>query len=159
LEFTLFYEMSLEQEEAGLSSETVQEMSKSGFKQGRRSKTDVRYWESAIFQPSYSWRGAKRKVGHWAVKVQYGGRRETVPLGTANKTAAASKAKEFYLCLQSGGWNEALAKFKPKSRWSNRTRKRLTIMPGRCAKSWATFSRLTVAARNSITKPAAATTG
>ena len=111
--------MSLEQEEAGLSSETVQEMSKSGFKQGRRSKTDVRYWESAIFQPSYSWRGAKRKVGHWAVKVQYGGRRETVPLGTANKTAAASKAKEFYLCLQSGGWNEALAKFKPKSRWSN----------------------------------------
>jgi integrase len=41
------------------------------------------------------------------------------PWGTANKTAAANKAKEFYLCLQSSGWNEALLKFKPKSRWSN----------------------------------------
>ena len=65
------------------------------------------------------WHGAKRNVGHWAVKVQYGGRRETIPLGTANKTAAANKAKEFYLCLQSSGWDEALLKFKPKSRWSN----------------------------------------
>jgi integrase len=51
--------------------------------------------------------------------VQYGGRRETIPLGTANKAAAAQKAKEFYFCLQSGGWDEALLKFKPTSRWSD----------------------------------------
>jgi Phage integrase family. len=109
--------MSLEQERSRLSMKSVQEVSKR--RGGRRSKSDVRYWQDAIFQPSYTWHGAKRNVGHWAVKVQYGGRRETIPLGTANKTAAANKAKEFYLCLQSSGWDEALLKFKPKSRWSN----------------------------------------
>jgi len=109
--------MSLEQERSRLSMKSVQEVSKR--RGGRRSKSDVRYWQDAIFQPSYTWHGAKRKVGHWAVKVQYGGRRETIPLGTANKTAAANKAKEFYLCLQSSRWDEALLKFKPKSRWSN----------------------------------------
>ncbi|HSS15346.1 MAG TPA: hypothetical protein VLQ29_00005, partial [Candidatus Dormibacteraeota bacterium] len=104
--------MSLKQEQAGLSTKSVKEMSK------RRSKSDVRYWLFSIFRPSYTVRGTKRWVGHWAVKVQYGGRRETIPLGTANKTVAAAKAKEFYLCLQSSGWDEALRKFKPKSRWS-----------------------------------------
>ena len=112
--------MSLEQEEAGLSSKSVQEMSKRGEgRSQRRAKSDVRYWQDAIFQPSYKWHGAKRKVGHWAVKVQYGGRRETIPLLTANKTAAANSAKEFYLCLAHKGWDEALKKFKPKSRWSD----------------------------------------
>jgi integrase len=104
--------MSLEQQQAGLSAKSVQEMSKG------RSKSDVRYWQQAIFQPSYTWKGTKRNVGHWAVKVQHGGRRETVPLLTANKGAAAAAAKEFYLCLQSKGWDDALKKFKPKSRWS-----------------------------------------
>src|SRR5215467_4894664 len=112
--------MSLEQERSRLSMKSVQEVSKRSALIGfRRSKSDVRYWQAAIFQPSYTWHGAKCKVGHWAVKVQYGGRRETIPLGTPNKTAAANKAKEFYLCLQSSGWNEALLKFKPKSRWSD----------------------------------------
>src|SRR5436190_9495075 len=109
--------MSLEQEGSRLSMKSVQEVSKR--RGGRRSKSDVRYWQDAIFQPSYTWHGAKRNVGHWAVKVQYGGRRETISLGTANKIAAANKAKEFYLCLQSSGWDEALLKFKPKSRWSH----------------------------------------
>jgi integrase len=111
--------MSLEQERSGLSSKTVQEVSKMGDFKRRRSKSDVRYWESAIFRPSYTAKGTKRQVGHWAVKVQYGGRRETIPLGTANKTAAAAKAKEFYLCLQASGWDAAVLKFKPKTRWSD----------------------------------------
>ena len=111
--------MSLEQERSRLSMKSVQEVSKTIVHGSRRSKSDVRYWQQAIFQPSYTWHGVKRNVGHWAVKVQYGGRRETIPLGTANKAAAANKAKELYLCLQSSGWDEALLKFKPKSRWSN----------------------------------------
>ena len=112
--------MSLEQNRSGLSTKSVQEVSKTGTQLGsRRSKSDVRYWQQAIFQPSYTWNGTKRNVGHWAVKVQHGGRRETIPLGTANKAAAANKARELYLCLQSSGWDEALLKFKPKSRWSN----------------------------------------
>ena len=112
--------MSLEQDRSGLSTKSVQEVSKTGTQLGsRRSKSDVRYWQQAIFQLSYTWKGTKRNVGHWAVKVQHGGRRETIPLGTANKAAAANKARELYLCLQSSGWDEALLKFKPKSRWSD----------------------------------------
>ena len=79
----------------------------------------MRYWQQAVFQQSYTWKGTKRNVGHWAVKVQHGGRRETIPLGTANKTVAANKAKKLYFYLQSSGWDEALFKFKPKSRWSD----------------------------------------
>src|SRR5215469_18126511 len=112
--------MSLEQDRSRLSTKSVQEVSKTGTQLGsRRSKSDMRYWQQAIFRPSYTWKGTKRNVGHWAVKVQHGGRRETIPLGTANKAAAANKAKELYLCLQSRGWDEALLKFKPKSHWSN----------------------------------------
>jgi integrase len=112
--------MSLEQKGSRLSIKSVQEVSKQSSQvRLRHSKSDVRYWQQAIFQPSYTRHGVKRNVGHWAVKVQHGGRRETIPLGTANKTAAANKAKEFYLCLQSSGWDEALLKFKPKSFWSN----------------------------------------
>jgi integrase len=58
-------------------------------------------------------------VGHYAVKLQYAGRRETIPLGTANRENAAQKAREIYLYLQSNGWEETLRKFKPKSRWSS----------------------------------------
>ncbi|MEP6603765.1 MAG: hypothetical protein ABJB69_07455 [Spartobacteria bacterium] len=70
-------------------------------------------------EPADTRNGSQRKVDHWAVKVQYAGRRETVPLATANKDAAANIAKDFYLFLQSHGWEAALQKFKPKSRWSN----------------------------------------
>ena len=112
--------MSLEQERSPLSSKTVQEVSKTSKQLlSRRSKSDVRYWQDAIFQPSYTWKGTRRSVGHWAVKVQSRGRRETIPLLTANKAAAAAKAKEFYLYLQSSGWDEALRKFKPNARWSD----------------------------------------
>src|SRR5262245_3534276 len=105
--------MSLEQERSRVSIKSVQEVSKTWTQLGlRRPKSDVRYWQQAIFQPSYTWHGIKRKVGHWAVKIQHGGRRETIPLGTANKAAAANKARQLYLCLQSGGWDEALLKFK-----------------------------------------------
>lgn len=110
--------LSLKQQQAGLSSKNVQEVSKIS-ERVRRSKSDVRYWQDAVFCPTYTWHGVKRFCGHWAVKVQYGGRRETIPLGTLNKTAAAFKAKEFYLCLQASGWDAALLKFKPKSRWSD----------------------------------------
>jgi integrase len=82
-------------------------------------KTDVRYWREAIFRPTYTRDGDRRNVGHYAVKLQYAGRRETIPLATANRENAAQKAREIYLYLQSNGWEETLQKFKPKSRWSS----------------------------------------
>jgi len=107
---------SSEQKNAGLNTKSVQEVSKpNGHASGRHSRTDQRYWEKAIFQPTYTRNGQVRKVGEWAAKIQHLGRRETFSLGSANKTSAASRAKEIYLSLRSAGWDETIAKFKPKA--------------------------------------------
>src|SRR5260370_31588268 len=109
---------SLEQKETGLSSKSVQEVSKQRAV-GRYGKTDVRHWREAIFQPTYTRDGDRRKVGHYVVKFQQAGGRETIPLGTANRENAAQKAREIYLYLQSNGWEETLQEFKPMSVWSS----------------------------------------
>jgi hypothetical protein len=110
---------SLEQKQTHVNRKSVQEVSKQRALTRGHGKTDVRYWREAIFQPTYTRDGSRRSVGHYAVKLQYAGRRETIPLGTANRENAAQKAREIYLYLQSNGWEETLRKFKPKSRWSS----------------------------------------
>ena len=81
----------------------------------------MRYWEKSIFQPTYTRDGKTRIVGEWAAKIQHLGRRETFSLGSANKTVAASLAKEIYLSLRSAGWERTLAKFKPKADSASRS--------------------------------------
>src|SRR5437016_5387885 len=101
---------SLEQETARLNQKSVQEMSKQQpVGNGRHAKTDLRYWEKAIFQPTYTRHGQVRKVGEWAAKIQHLGRRETFSLGGANKASAAGRAKEIYLSLHAAGWDTTLA--------------------------------------------------
>ncbi len=46
------------------------------------------------------------------MKVAHKGRRETFPLGTPNKAAAAARARDIYLSLVVNGWDATLAKFK-----------------------------------------------
>ncbi len=88
-----------------------------GYPVSRRyySKTDLRYWQAAVFQPRYTRNQVVHQLSEWAVKIQHLGRRETFALGTANRTAAAAKAKTIYLALKSSGWEITLANFKPKS--------------------------------------------
>src|SRR6266446_1575259 len=113
---------SSEQNGARLNRKTVQEVSKpNGHTSGRHSRTDLRYWEKAIFQPTYTRNGQVRKVGDWAAKIQHLGRRETFSLGSANKTSAAACAKAIYLSLRSAGWDETIAKFKPKAGSARKT--------------------------------------
>lgn len=110
--------MTLELDATILNTRSVQEVSKQHAGRGgarRHNKTDLRYWDKAIFQPTYTRGGETRIVGEWAAKIQHLARRETFSLGGANKTAAASRAKEIYLSLQSAGWDATLAKFKPKA--------------------------------------------
>jgi integrase len=108
---------SLEQKKTHLNRKSVQEVSKQSPAIRNHGKMDVRYWREAVFQPSYTRNGNHCSVGHYAVKLQYSGRRETIPLGTTNREIAAQKAREIYLYLQSHGWDETLLKFKPRSRW------------------------------------------
>ena len=98
---------------------SVQEVSKhfdsSTEPQGHYGKTDIRYWQTAVFRQSYTRNGLAHRASEWAIKIQHVGRRETFPLGTANRAAAAAKAKNIYLSLHASGWETTLAKFKPKA--------------------------------------------
>jgi integrase len=113
---------SSEQKNTRLNRKNVQEVSKHRpVSNGRHPKTDLRYWEKAIFQPTYTRDGKVRKVGEWAAKIQHLGRRETFSLGGANKANAASRAKEIYLSLHAAGWDTTLARFKPKGSGAGKT--------------------------------------
>jgi hypothetical protein len=113
---------SSKQENTPLNGKSVQEVSKrQPVGNGRHPKTDLRYWEKAIFQPTYTRDGEVRKVGEWAAKIQHLGRRETFSLGGANRASAAARAKEIYLSLQAAGWDATLAKFKPKAGSAGKT--------------------------------------
>ena len=60
---------SSEPKNACLNRKSVQEVSKpNGHPSGRYSRADLRYWEKAIFQPTYTRNGQIRKVGEWAAK-------------------------------------------------------------------------------------------
>ncbi|MBA3543802.1 MAG: tyrosine-type recombinase/integrase [Chthoniobacterales bacterium] len=82
-------------------------------------KTDVRYWQKVIFQPTYTHDGVRHRVPHWSVKIQHGGRRETFALDTPNKAAAAATAREIFLALKAEGWDAVVARFKPSTQASN----------------------------------------
>ncbi len=71
-------------------------------------KGDARYW----MQPGKLIADARCR-GALACKVQVAGRRESFPLRTTNKSAAATKAARIYGDVVALGWEEALAKHKP----------------------------------------------
>jgi integrase len=83
---------------------------------GHFSRSDVRYWQRAVFRQSYTRNGQSFLTKAWAMKVAYEGRRETFPLGTPNKAAAAAKARDIYLFLAANGWEAALARYKKTKR-------------------------------------------
>jgi hypothetical protein len=101
---------------------------KSGKEVAKQSwaKTDVRYWEAAVFKPKFSRKkdpdeaepedGEKtgaRETKHYSVRISHQGKRHTIPLAMANKGDAARRARDIYLSLVSSGWQETLEKFHP----------------------------------------------
>ena len=78
-------------------------------------KTDTRYWADRVFFPKYTKNGETRTLKEYAARVRHLGRRETFPLQTANKAAAAAKAREIYDNLRAHGWEATVRKFKPGS--------------------------------------------
>lgn len=104
-----------EHKRTGRDSKSVQEASKRSPDPtpNRFAKTDVRYWQQAVFRPTYTRSGQTRETAAWAVKIQHRGRRETFALGTPNRAAAAARAKQVYQHLVGAGWGSTLAKWKP----------------------------------------------
>lgn len=83
------------------------------FKPSSFSKTDKRFWFDRLFK-----RGDNPD---WQVQIGYAGHQERFPLRTPNKDAAADRAREIWLALESGtGWDALREKFKP---WTNTVQK------------------------------------
>ncbi len=76
-------------------------------------KTDIRYWEGAVFKPWFTKGGEKFETKQFSVRINHQGKRQAIPLGLANKTGAARRAREVYLTLITSGWQVTLEKFHP----------------------------------------------
>jgi hypothetical protein len=79
------------------------------------SKTDIRFWQNAVFRQPYT-KGSKRWLTkEWYARIQFRGKRQFFSLGTPNKAAAAAKARDIYLSLMASGWEITLRRYKPSS--------------------------------------------
>lgn len=99
---------------------SVQEVSKSKTKTktAKRvfAKTDIRYWQTCVFRPSYSGsHDSRQEVLQYHAKMQVQGRREGFALQTNNKAVAAEKARTIYMEIVTHGWDTALKRFKPQA--------------------------------------------
>jgi integrase len=75
-----------------------------------RSKTDLRYWQKAVFRPRS---GSGGLVPDYFCRIAHEGKRTTFPLSLPNQESAAEKARTIYTFLVANGWEATLAKFKP----------------------------------------------
>jgi hypothetical protein len=91
-------------------SEVAQRFSTEGYP-----KTDIRFWQKAIFRRTYRKDGQNFLVSHYSARVQHRGRRAFFALEGQglNRAAAAERAREIYLFLLANGWDATFAKYKP----------------------------------------------
>jgi Phage integrase family len=79
------------------------------------SKTDLRFWQDAVFRHVRRVSGKRYEDSDYSVRVQYKGQRGMFALGTPNRTSAAARARDIYFYLSANGWEKTLAKYKPKA--------------------------------------------
>ena len=80
---------------------------------GGVSKTNLDYWLERVCKPTYARDGQTFESPNWAVEIQHRGKRHKWSLHTANKAAAAARAKEIYLFVAANGWGKTFEKFRP----------------------------------------------
>jgi integrase len=88
--------------------ESAQENQKSAQKVHRaQSKTHSAYWLTKV----------KKTDGgaSYGVQIAFKGERRRFPLQTADKTQAAERARDRFLCLVAHGWQATLEKYKPEA--------------------------------------------
>ncbi len=71
-------------------------------------RLDPEYWEHRLFRNAYTYRGERREVSGWSVKIQWNGERRTVRLPSADPRRAAREAMTLYAELPSAGWGAAI---------------------------------------------------
>jgi DNA-binding NarL/FixJ family response regulator len=68
-------------------------------------KDEVQYWQRRLFRNTFTYKGRRREVSGWAVKIQLFGRRKTFSLSSSNVTQAASEACQIYQVINTHGWD------------------------------------------------------
>src|SRR5215470_2699087 len=69
------------------------------------SKLASEYWINRLFQNTFTYRGQRRTVRRWSVKIQFQGRRKTFSLQSARRSTASQEACRLYRHLVESGWN------------------------------------------------------
>ncbi|MCI0538040.1 MAG: tyrosine-type recombinase/integrase [Verrucomicrobiales bacterium] len=95
---------------------------------GRLPKSHVDYWQARLKKRSYLSRDGSTdvEIPTWQVRLFQAGREGWFNLGTANKAAAAVKARDIHQFLAVNGWEATLANFKGDSD-ATPARNKLTI--------------------------------
>ena len=91
------------------------------------SKTHLDYWKNRLEKRSYIHQGKRRAIPDWHVRLAHNGVRQYFNLKTTNQTAAATKAKELWLFLQSNGLEATLIKYKPEDPYAASRKGNCTI--------------------------------
>jgi hypothetical protein len=65
---------------------------------------EANYWRTRLFKATYTYRGERREVRHWSVKIQYLCRRQTFSLTSGDRQAAAAEACQLYCAIVKQGW-------------------------------------------------------
>jgi hypothetical protein len=142
-------------------------------------KTDIRFWQRAVFRQPYIVDGQRRLTKEWYARVQFQGKRAFFQLGTPNRAAGAER-RETYFCSSPStvgprrlrgirrGLNRRRQQILPKLRSvpfltrcsaSARTDPRSKGTQLRSGKSSPTSSGSPLTRQNSITDPAAGANG
>lgn len=77
------------------------------------SRFSPHFWLSRIYRPRYTRDGKSQQVAEWYARLQHGGRREAVGLGTNTREEASRRAARLYQTLRAKGWDAALVEFRP----------------------------------------------
>jgi integrase len=75
---------------------------------------DLRHWMDRVYRTKFHRDGRVLENKYYTVRIRRGDFDETFPLGTSNKTAAATQAREIHIYLQANGGQATLEKFKKK---------------------------------------------
>lgn len=73
---------------------------------------DASYWRERLFHTAYTVKGEKRETKDWCVRFRHAGKRKVFNMGTANRDAAAQRARDCYQFLFANGWEKTEAKYK-----------------------------------------------
>ncbi|MBI5771343.1 MAG: hypothetical protein HZA93_26455 [Verrucomicrobia bacterium] len=86
----------------------------------RAARTHQDYWKTRIKHRTFTTRGGRKFTPpELYVRIFHEKREVWFCLDTANRAAAAVKARDIYLSLVAAGWDATLAKFKPKAEEPN----------------------------------------